>query len=85
MPSWRAAAKRGPSAAAWPLRAGEAAEQQGQDHAGVASGAPEKGAGHSLSRISQILGLVPLHFGSGGTDRQTHIGASVPVGNGEHI
>ena len=64
---------------------GHAPEQQGQDHAGVAPGAPQQTAGRYLGSVVDGGGLRLFQLGAGGLDGQVHIGARVAVRHGEHV
>ena len=64
---------------------GKAAEQQGEDHAGVAPGAPQQGGGVDRSHLAHGgVGLFAQLSGGGG-DGKAHIGAGVAVGHGENV
>ena len=65
---------------------GDAPEQQGQNDAGVAPGAPQ----HGGSRLFRCLGSVGrvvqlLHFLRRGANGHGHVGAGVAVGHGENV
>ena len=62
-----------------------APEQQGQDNAGVAAGAPQQSGGRDLGGLLQCGRLHPPQLGHGGLDGQGHIGAGVAVGHRENV
>ncbi len=64
---------------------GHAPEQQGQDHAGVPPGPPQQGGGVGGGGLPDGLGGLLPGLGGGGADGEGHIGARVPVGDGEHV
>ena len=64
---------------------GDAAEQQGQNDAGVAPGAPQQGGGGGVGGLGQRGGLDLAQLRHGGADGHGHIGARVAVGDGEHV
>ena len=64
---------------------GNSPEQQGKNHAGVASCPPQHGGGGNLGGGVQLRVLGLAQVGGGGVDGHGHIGAGVAVGNREHI
>ena len=62
-----------------------AAEQQREDDAGVAAGAPEQAGGRDLGGFFHGGGLHTAQLGDGGLDGEGHIGAGVAVRHGEHV
>ena len=64
---------------------GHAPEQQGQDDAGVAPGAPQQTPGGDLGGVVDGGGLGLVQLGAGGLDGQVHIGAGVAVRHGENV
>ena len=68
-----------------PHRLGKAAEQQGQDDAGIAPGSPQQRGGGGVGRLAHPIILLFLHVLCGGPDGQGHVGARVSVRDGEHI
>ena len=64
---------------------GHPAEEEGEDDAGVAPGAPEEGAGGDGSGLADVPGLAFFQLGGGGADGQAHVGAGVAVGDGENV
>ena len=65
--------------------AGDAPEQQGQNHAGVAAGAPQQGGGHAVSGGGHRFKLLLAQLHSGFVHGQAHVGAGVAVGHGEDV
>ena len=64
---------------------GEAPEQQGQNHAGVAPCPPEQGGGGAPGGLAYGVVLLLPHLGGGGSDGEGHVGAGVSVGDREHV
>ena len=64
---------------------GQAPEQQGQNHAGVAPGAPQHGGSGNLGRGIELRILRLAQVGGRGVDGHGHIGAGIAVGNREHV
>ena len=62
-----------------------AAEQQGQNDAGVSSRAAEKASGSRIGRLGQGDRLFPAALGSAVRHRQTHVRSGVPVGDRKNI
>ena len=63
----------------------DALKQQGQDNAGIATSATQSGRSGSLSGLLQGgIFQLPQVIGCG-VDGHGHIGASIAIGNGEHI
>ena len=66
-------------------RLGKAAEEQGQNDAGVAPGAPQQGGGVGGGGLAHGVGLLLAQLRRGGAEGQAHVGAGVPVGHGEDV
>ena len=64
---------------------GKAAEQQGQDDARVAAGAPQQRGSGRLGGQAHGGILVLFQLSGRGADGQAHIGAGIAVGHGEHV
>ena len=64
---------------------GDAAHQQGQNHAGVAASAPQHGGGRNLRGGVQLRVLRFAQVGCGRVDGHGDIGAGVSVGNRENV
>ena len=64
---------------------GEPPEEQGENDAGISPGAPEKGRGCDGYSLVQGGGLGLAELRHGGADGHGHIGARVPVGDGEDV
>ena len=64
---------------------GDAAEQQGEDDAGVAPSAPQQGGGGDGGGVGHGHRLIFLQLRGGGLDSQAHVGAGVSVRHGENI
>ena len=64
---------------------GDAAEEEGQDHAGVAACAAQQGAGGDLGGFGHGGRLALAQLGGGGLDGEAHVGAGVAVGHREYI
>ncbi len=64
---------------------GKAAEQQGENHPGIAPGAPEKGRGGGIGGFADGGILQAGQFPGGGGQGHRHIGTRVPIGDRENI
>ena len=64
---------------------GHAPEQQGQNDAGVAAGAPQQAPGRDLGGVVDGGRLRLLQLAAGGLDGQVHVGAGVAVRHGEYV
>ena len=64
---------------------GDAAEQQGEDDAGVAPSAPQQGGGGDRGGVGHGGGLVLFQLRRGGLDGEAHVGAGVAVRHGEDV
>ena len=64
---------------------GHAAEQQGQNDAGVAAGAPQEPPGRYLGGVVNGGRLGFFQLGAGGLNGQIHVGAGIAVGDGKDI
>ena len=64
---------------------GDAPEQQAQNHAGVAPGAPQHGAGHAVRRGGHVVKVPLAKLGGGVVDGKPHVGAGIAVRHGEHV
>ena len=64
---------------------GEAAEDEGEDDAGVAPGTPEHGRGIHGNGLTHGGGVLLLELSGCGADGQAHVGAGVAVGHGEDV
>ena len=64
---------------------GDAPEQQGEDDAGVAPGAPEQGGGDTVGGGGNGLKILLAQLGGGLVHGQAHVGAGVSVGHGKDV
>ena len=64
---------------------GHAAEEQGEDDAGVATGAPQQGGGVGGGSLGHGGGGLFLGLSGGGANGQGHVGAGVAVGHREDV
>ena len=64
---------------------GKAPEQEGENDAGVAAGAPQKGVGVGLGHRAHAGGRLLLQLGGGGGDGHAHVGAGIPVGDRKDV
>ena len=80
------AGKLGRAGGLQPLQAaGDAAEEQGEDDAGVAARPAQHGARHALRGGGHGVKVLLAQLGGGVVDGQPHIGAGVPVGDRKNI
>ena len=64
---------------------GDPAEQQGQNHAGVAARTAQHGAGHTVGRGGNTVKVFLAQFRRGVVDGEAHVGAGVAVRYREHV
>ena len=65
---------------------GQPSEDEGQDDAGIASGAPQHGGGGRLrDLVDSDIVREPFELLAGGGDRHRHIGSRIAVRHREHV